>query len=61
LSVSLAASASDDCCRDAVTFYDNPGIDAESILRATLVNIQNGETSEGYGTVNSCWRAFLSN
>ena len=44
-------------------FYDHPGIDVEGILRATLVNIQNGEISEGGSTITQqlARTLFLSN
>ncbi|MEI6285216.1 MAG: biosynthetic peptidoglycan transglycosylase [Bacillota bacterium] len=44
-------------------FYDHPGIDLEGILRATLVNIQNGEISEGGSTITQqlARTLFLSN
>ena len=44
-------------------FYDHPGIDIEGILRASLVNIQNGEISEGGSTITQqlARTLFLSN
>jgi len=44
-------------------FYDHPGIDVEGILRATLVNIQNGAISEGGSTITQqlARTLFLSN
>jgi penicillin-binding protein 1A len=44
-------------------FYNHSGIDSESILRATLVNIQSGEISEGGSTITQqlARTLFLSN